>query len=144
MLVLSFPQPEFGFSGSKSGPKWAFLTFPWVCHFLEIAFSDSIQQCLTLSRGKTHKEILGGKSFGPKEPQNSFFLSFSKFSWLVLLKIAYSGSLQQWLSSSRNKTHKKTFCAKIGPEIRVFFTIFSSLVHEFSYKLHEVIAWTNV
>ena len=50
----------------------------------------------------------------------------------VHLEIEYNDSLQQWLTSSRGKTHKKflgdQIWAKIGSRIR-FFVIFSRVVH---------------
>ena len=42
-------QPEFGPIGRKSGPKCRFLEFGSLV-FLEIAYSDSLQQCLISSR----------------------------------------------------------------------------------------------
>ena len=35
--------------------------------YLEIAYNDSLQQCITSSRGKTHEKKKFGKKFGPKQ-----------------------------------------------------------------------------
>ena len=73
-----------------------------------------------------------------------------EFWSLVFLEIGYNDSWQQYLISSRGKTHWKNFGGpKLGqtsqnwPEMR-FFAIFSSLVHYFSLKLHTMIAGNNV
>ena len=89
---------------------------------------------------------LGSKTRG-------FFCHFLKFGSLVLLEIVYNDSLQQSLSlqhlvevKSTKKCSRLEFGpkgAKIGPKTR-FFVIFSSLVHQFSLKLHTVIACNNV
>ena len=76
---------------------------------------------------------------------------FLKLGSLIFLDIAYNGSLQQCITSSRGNTHEKSFGIKFGPKrvkirlkIRGFFFIFSSMVHCFSFKLHRMIAWNNV
>ena len=48
-------------------------------------------------------------------------------------------------NKQKKKTRAKTWAkwAKIGPEIK-FFAIFSSLVHQFSFKLYRMIDWNNV
>ena len=91
-----------------------------------------------------------GPKFGLNKPKSCPKLGFSPFSqvWFIsFIEIAYSGSLQQCLRSSRGKTHEKNFWAqiwtKIRPEIRSF-TIFLSLVLQFSFILHRMIAWVNV
>ena len=69
--------------------------------FFEIAYNDSLQQCLTSGRDKIQK--LG-------------FLSFSQV-WcgsLLFLEIAYNDSLQQCLTSSRCKSHEKKFWDQIS------------------------------
>ena len=87
--------PEFRPNGPKLGPKLGF------CHllkfgslvFLEIAYSDSFQQCLTCSRGKTH---------GKKIDQN-----WAGIRFLVFSQVWFIGLFQQCLTSSRGKTHGK-------------------------------------
>ena len=77
-----------------------------------------------------------GHKFAPKGPKlvlKNVFCCFFKFGSLVFLEIAYGDSLQQCITSSRGKTHKKDWgggqiWAKIGLDIR-FSAIFSSLVH---------------
>ena len=62
----------------------------FLCHFLEfeslvfleVEYSDSLQQCLTSSGGNIHKIIGKGANLGPKI---GFFLPFSKFGSLVFL-----------------------------------------------------------
>ena len=83
-------------------------------------------------------------------PETSFFCHFLEFGSLVFLQIAFNDSLQQCLTSSRGKIHKKNFeaqfwvkGAKIGSETR-FFAIFSSLAHQFSMKLYTTIACNNL
>ena len=80
--------------------------------------------------------------------QNQVSRHFLKFFFIVFIEIGYNDSLQQCLTSSRVKTHKKSFG---GPNLgqdwtrnQVFFAIFLTLVHQFPFKLHAVIAWNNV
>ena len=87
---------------------------------------------------------------GQNHARNQVFCHFLKLGSLVVLEIAHNDSLQQFLSSSTGKIHEKKFGAqiwakgtKIRPEIR-FFAISSSLVHQFSFKLHRMIAWNNL
>ena len=72
---------------SKSGPKLGF------CHFLkfgslvflEIAYNDSLQQCLTSSRDKTYKKIFWGPTMdqnGPKPGSKLVLLPFSQV-WFI-------------------------------------------------------------
>ena len=54
-------------NGAKIGPETRFF-----CHylkfgslvFLEIAYNDSLQQCLTSSRGEIYEKKIGGPNFG--------------------------------------------------------------------------------
>ena len=48
--------------------------------FLEIAYSDSLQQCLTFSCGKTHEKKFRGPKFGPNKPKSDPALGFLPFS----------------------------------------------------------------
>ena len=63
--------------------------------FLEIGYSDSLQQYVTCNRGRTHKKGLGAK-FGANRPNVSKsapklgFLSFFKFGSLVFQEIAWN------------------------------------------------------
>ena len=59
--------------------------------------------------------------------KNRFFAIFLKCVALIFLKIAYDGSLEQCLITSRSETHKKNVRAKwvnIGPQISFFFNHF--------------------
>ena len=75
MLYEIMTEPDFWgkkFWGPKFGPKlsWklGFLTFLQLASlvFFEIAYDDSLQQCLTFSRGKIHKK----KFWDPNMAQN--------------------------------------------------------------------------
>ena len=52
--------------------------------YLEIAYNDSLQQCITSSRGKTHETDFWGTKFGLKRariwPEIRFFVFFSSLS----------------------------------------------------------------
>ena len=54
-------QPEFWPDGPKSGQKLVFFSFLQfgALVFLDIAYNDSLQQCITCSRGKNHENIFG-------------------------------------------------------------------------------------
>ena len=78
--------PKLGSSGPKSGPKLGFSYFLQLglLVFLEIALDDSLQQCLTSSRGKASE-----KFFGPKSGSKLGFSYFLHLGLLiVLLEIA--------------------------------------------------------
>ena len=103
--------------------------------FLEIAYNDSLQQCLTSSTDKIYEKFFWAQicTKGDKiGSETRFFYHFLKFGSLDFLEIACNNSLQQCLISGRGTTHEKIFLGptfgQIGPESR-FFTIFSSLVH---------------
>ena len=100
---------------AKIGPETSFF-----CHFLEfgslvflqIAFNDSLQQCLTSSRGKIHKKNFEAQFWvkGAKiGSETRFFCHFLKFGSSVFHEIVYNDSLQQSITSSRRKTHEKIF-----------------------------------
>ena len=68
--------------GPKSGQKLGFLPFfqVWLV-FLEIAY-NSLQQCITSSRGKTHEKNNWGPTLGlnrSKPDPNYFYCHFLKF-----------------------------------------------------------------
>ena len=53
--------------------------------FLEIAYNDSLQQCLTSSIGKTHKKKFGRSNLGqPKSGRKLGFLSISSVLFISL------------------------------------------------------------
>ena len=65
-------QPDFGPQGPKLGLKWGlcnFFVFGSLV-FLEIIYNDSVQQCLTSSRGKYHEKNFCGLKSG-QTSQNS-------------------------------------------------------------------------
>ena len=106
-------KPEFG-------PK--LVSKLYFCHFLEFgslfflgfAYNDGLQQCITSGTDKIYKKKEKfGPTFGPKRakirPKTRFFGHFLKFDSLVYLEVAYNDSLQQFLTSSRDKTRKIFF-----------------------------------
>ena len=112
---------------------------------------------------KSTKSILGAQiqAKRPKLGPKLSFCHFLKFGSLVFLEIAYNGSLQQRLTSSKGKTHKKILGTKlwskrpkIRPKISFFFChflkfvslVFLEIAHNDSlqqglkssrYKIHE-------
>ena len=101
--------------------------------FLEIAYSDRLQQCVTCSRNKIFEKKIWGPNLvqsGQNRASNQFFCYFFKLGLLVFLKIAYNDSLQQYVTCSRGKISEKHVWAliwskgvKVGPNTR-FFSIF--------------------
>ena len=76
-------------------------------------------RCLVIGRSKNCGPNLGLMDLN--EAQNEVFRYFLEFGSYVFLEIGYNDSLQQCLTSSRDKT------CTIGPGSR-FFAIFSDLV----------------
>ena len=88
-------QSKFEPNGPKSGPKLGFLYFLKFhsLFFLEIACNNSLQQCLTSSRGKIYVKFLWPK-FGPKGPiyvRKLDFLTFSQ-NWFI----SFPWNFMQW------------------------------------------------
>ena len=81
---------------------WHFLKFGSLV-FPQIAQDDSLEQCLTTSRGKTHEKNFGHPKLGPKS------------SSIVFLDITQDCSLRQYLTSSRAETSKKNLRSRLGP-----------------------------
>ena len=96
--------------------------------FLEVEYSDSLQQCLTSSGGNIHKIIGKGANLGPKI---GFFYLFPSSVHQFSLQ-----SLEKSLTTSRGKTYQKN----VGTRIR-FFAIFSSLHQQFFLIVHRIAAW---
>ena len=105
---------------AKFRPQTSFF-----CHFLKfvslvffkIAYNDSLQQCITSSKSKTTKKKFGDQILAKtdqNQSQNYNFDHFLKFGSLVFLEIEYNDSLQQCMTSSRGKTHKKFGGTKFG------------------------------
>ena len=119
--------PKFGPNRPKSGPKLCFMLFSqvWFISFPENCRNDSLEHCLTTSRGKTHK-----KSFGaPSWDRNQGFCYFLKFASLVFLDIAQDYSLGQCLISNRAATSSQIFfVAEVGAEM-IFSILMLSSVH---------------
>ena len=138
---------------AKIGPETRFFAIfsSLVCQFsLKLHTMVVCNNVYYLVEVRPTKKISGTK-FGPKSgPKLGVFCHFLEFGSLVILEIIISDSLQQCPTTSRGKTRKKnlgsqiwTKWAKISPKIR-FFVIFSSLVHQFSCRLHRMIAWNIV
>ena len=102
---------KFGPERPKSALKLGFLPFSQFGSlvFLEIRYNDSLQQFLTSSRGTTHKKNFGDQIWAKVEYKTRFFCHFLRFGSLVFLEIAYNDSLQQCITPSRGKNHKKIF-----------------------------------
>ena len=86
----------------------------------------------------------------PKSGPKLSFLSFSQVSCISFSKkIAQNDNLEQCLMTSGGKTHKNIGSphfdqmAQKRAKNQVFVT-FSSLGHQFSWKLHSMIAWNIV
>ena len=66
----------------KLGPKWGFSPFiefgSYI--FLEIAYSDGLQQCLTSSRYKTHNKKFRAPNLGQMGQNLGLKLGFLLFS----------------------------------------------------------------
>ena len=80
--------------------------------------------------------------------QNQFFCNFLDlvhyFSWKLHRTIVWNNlKLLEEVNSSKKIFEAQTW-AKIGSNIRGFFTILSSLVHQVFFKLYRMIAWNNV
>ena len=91
------------------GQRGHFLKFGSL-FFLEIAYNDSLQQCITSSIGKAHEKNLWEPNLGqngPKPGPKLVFLPFSQVSFISFLLIAYDDSLEHCLTTSRDKTHQK-------------------------------------
>ena len=105
--------------------------------FLEIACSDTLQQCLTTSRGKIHEKHFWTQIWVKLVKIGSkikFFCHFRKSGVLVMFSFRWNDSLEQCLITSRGKTHKKNWEAKFGPNCPKLgpilgFLLLSSLVH---------------
>ena len=67
---------------------------------------------------------------GVNQTQNEVFRYFLEFGWLVFHEIACNYSLEQCLTSSSGKTHKKILGPKFGPKLDLIrnFLNFGSLV----------------
>ena len=105
-------RPRLKQNKPKSGPK---LVFHFVKSgssvFLEIAFDDCLELCLTNSRSKTYKKSSGSK-IGQK-------LRLSPFSQICIISFSwYCTGLQlgtrQCLTSSRAETSEKIAWSKLG------------------------------
>ena len=78
--------PKFGPKGAKSGLKigfFHFLKFGSLV-FLEIAYNDNLEQCLTTSRGKTSQKFSGAHLWPNRQKSGPklVFLPFSQV-WLI-------------------------------------------------------------
>ena len=72
------------------------ISYPLNC------IDDTLEQCLTTSRGKNH----GKKMWGSKSVPKLFFCHSLNFGSLVLFGIAQGCSLVQFITSSRDEICK--------------------------------------
>ena len=89
--------PNLGERGQSQAQNQVFAIYSSLFHQFslnEITYSDSLQQCIISSRGKTNKKKFGGPNFGQNRAQNQVFCHFLKFGSLVFLEIVYNDSLQ--------------------------------------------------
>ena len=86
----------------RSKISFFFIHFPKFVSlvFLEVAYSDSLEHCLTTSRGKTHEKSFGVPSWVP----NQGFCHFPKVASLVFFDIAQDCCLGLCLTSRRAET----------------------------------------
>ena len=58
-------EPKFWLSKPKSGPELLFLSFSqvWFINFPGNYIDNSLEHCLTTSRGKTHEKFFGPRSW---------------------------------------------------------------------------------
>ena len=109
IFETKFWWPKFWPNRAKLGPKLGSFPFSqgW---FLEIVYSDSLEQCLTCISGKNHEKYFQDPNLGQRGQYRSktrFFDYFLKFGSLSSLEIAYNDSLQQCPTCSRDKSIKK-------------------------------------
>ena len=125
-------------------PKISFF----FCHFLKFrslffyytVYDDSLEQCLTTSRGTPPSIKKGDPNLDhmdQNQTQNQVFCHFFKFGSFIFLEIAQEHSLEHCLTTSREKTHGKNLGVQIGSKIRVF-AIFSRLHKQFSLILQKL------
>ena len=97
-----------------------------------LVFSDIVQDdtwpwYLVTDETRFLNKIFGSPNMGPmglNQAQNEVFHHFLEFGLYVFLEFAYNDSFQQYLTSSRGKTHEKNFGAqiwakqtKLGPKL---------------------------
>ena len=117
-----------------------FAIFSCSLVFLKIAYSDSLQQCLTSSRGEIHEKSFWGPTLGQNGQNGSrnwVFVYFLQFGSLVFLEIASSDSLQQYIASNRSKAHKNIFGDQIWAKTDQNRTQNYVFVYCFFFKKNE-------
>ena len=112
-------RPEFGPKGQNGAQNQVFCYFIKFGSlvFLEIAYNDSLEQCLTTSRDKTCQKNWGPNlgQIGQNWAQNQVFCQFFfQFDSLVFLEIAQDDSLEHCLTTGGSKS-----CAKNFRDLRV-------------------------
>ena len=86
-----FGGTKFGSKRPKSGPNLGFLPFFKFDSsvLLEVAYTDSLQQCLASIRGKTYERKIWGTKFRPKSGSKlTGFLPFSQ-DWFINFPVNY-------------------------------------------------------
>ena len=108
-------RPEFRPNGPNSGPKLGFMpfyqvwfiSFPWNCIQWYHRTDDTLQQCLTSSRGKIHEKTFWGPNFAQRGQNRSHkYNTWHKF-WDQSPSLHYQCSLQV---SETESWHKLRCC----------------------------------
>ena len=129
-----FQGPNFGQRDQNPAQNQVFCNFLKFGSlvFLEIAYNDNLQQCLTSCRGRICEKKFRGLNLDQRDQnrvRKQVFCHFIKFVSSVFLEIAYNDSLQQCITSSISKTHKQNFWRpnmgqKVRPKISFFASFF--------------------
>ena len=84
--------------------------FPWNLYIKCIVHDDSWSWYLVTDKARFFwGGGIGSPNLGQNRPPNKFFCYFLKFGSLVFFETAYNDSLQQCLTFSWGKIHKKSF-----------------------------------
>ena len=97
-------------------PSLSFLKIRSVI-FNDIVHDDSWPWYLETDKVRFLKKNIGGLSLGPmglNQAQIEIFPHFLEFGSLVFLEIVYNDSLQQFLTSSRGKSHENIWGPNLG------------------------------
>ena len=151
-LVGQHPMKSLLFVCPSVCPSLTFLKIGSLV-FSDIVHDDSWPWHLVTDEPDFCKKKIGSLNWVKwakiRHKTRGLFCHFLQFGLLVFLEIAYSDSLEQCITSTRGKTHEKSFLEltlgqnrpKPGPKL-VFFGSYR-LVHTFFFKLHRMIAWNN-
>ena len=102
MKLLSSLRPSL----TKFSQDWI-LRFFWYCTWWQVTVISNDWRSQIVEKKKAAQ--IWAQWAWIRPAQNEVFCHFLGFGSLVFLKIAYNDSLQQYLTSSRSKTHGKIF-----------------------------------